>query len=108
MTLLIMQFPPIALRSIIHRISPCPRLRVNFRNNLIFYGEELLDPRPTPKLEDHPLSLSATAYSIHSQLPFISGGRLLHPQRLLVTDFKSGDSSASRTVVLSSQTPVQN
>jgi hypothetical protein len=27
----------------------------NFRNKLIFYGEELLDPRPTPKLEDHPL-----------------------------------------------------
>jgi hypothetical protein len=24
--------------------------------------------------------LSATAYSMHSQLPFISGGRLLHPQ----------------------------
>jgi hypothetical protein len=23
---------------------------------IIFYGEELLDPRPTPKLEDHPLS----------------------------------------------------
>jgi hypothetical protein len=29
---------------------------VNFRNKLIFYGEELLAPRPTPKLEDHPLS----------------------------------------------------
>jgi hypothetical protein len=23
---------------------------------MIFYGEELLAPRPTPKLEDHPLS----------------------------------------------------
>jgi hypothetical protein len=23
---------------------------------IIFYGEELLAPRPTPKLEDHPLS----------------------------------------------------
>jgi hypothetical protein len=29
---------------------------VIFRNKLIFYGEELLVPRPTPKLEDHPLS----------------------------------------------------
>jgi hypothetical protein len=29
---------------------------VNFRNKIIFYGEELLAPRPTPKLEDHPLS----------------------------------------------------
>jgi hypothetical protein len=26
-----------------------------FRNKLIFYGEELLAPRPAPKLEDHPL-----------------------------------------------------
>jgi hypothetical protein len=28
----------------------------NFYNKLIFYGEELLAPRPTPKLEDNPLS----------------------------------------------------
>jgi hypothetical protein len=27
-----------------------------FRNIIHFYGEELLAPRPTPKLEDHPLS----------------------------------------------------
>jgi hypothetical protein len=27
-----------------------------FRNIIIFYGEELLAPRPTPKLEDHPMS----------------------------------------------------
>jgi hypothetical protein len=27
-----------------------------FRNMVIFYGEELLASRPTPKLEDHPLS----------------------------------------------------
>jgi hypothetical protein len=26
------------------------------RNVIIFYGEELLVPRPTPKLEDDPLS----------------------------------------------------
>jgi hypothetical protein len=44
------------VKSIIQRISPCPRLLMNFRNKLIFYGEELLDPRSTPKLEDHPLS----------------------------------------------------
>jgi hypothetical protein len=29
---------------------------VNFRNKLIFYGEKVLAPGPTPKLEDHPLS----------------------------------------------------
>jgi hypothetical protein len=26
---------------------------VTFRNKFIFYGEDLLSPRPTPKLEDH-------------------------------------------------------
>jgi hypothetical protein len=26
-----------------------------FRNEFVFYGEGLLAPRPTPKLEDHPL-----------------------------------------------------
>jgi hypothetical protein len=42
MKLLIMQF--------IQGIRPGPRLLVVFRNKLIFYGEELLAPRPTPKL----------------------------------------------------------
>jgi hypothetical protein len=32
------------------RISPGPRLCIVFRNMEIFYGEELLAPRPTPKL----------------------------------------------------------
>jgi len=27
-----------------------------FRNNASFYGDELLTPRPNPKLEYHPLS----------------------------------------------------
>jgi hypothetical protein len=53
---------------------------VTFRNGLFFiYGEELLDPRPTSKLEDHPLPVVATSYSIYSQLHSTSGGRLLHP-----------------------------
>ena len=38
------------------RISPGPRYMYPFRNKDNFYGEELLAPRPTPKLEDHPLS----------------------------------------------------
>jgi len=38
-----------------------------FRNKASFYGEELLAPRPTTKLEDHPISaVRATACSIHS------------------------------------------
>jgi hypothetical protein len=42
-----------------------------FHNKAISYGEDLLAPRPTLKLEDHPLSLSVTAYSIYSQPPSI-------------------------------------
>jgi len=43
-------------------------------------GEELLAPRPTPNLEDHPLSTATNAYSMYSQLPYMFGGSLLHPQ----------------------------
>jgi hypothetical protein len=55
---------------------------MNFRNKPIFYGEEELAPRPTPKLEDHPLSAvrDCLLNILYSQLPSISGGRLLHPQ----------------------------
>jgi hypothetical protein len=58
------------------RISPCPRLLVNFRNKIIFYGEELLAPRPTPKLEDNPLSavrdclFNIFAATVHIWRPF--------------------------------------
>jgi hypothetical protein len=41
--------------SFIQGIRPGPRLLVVFCNKLIFYSEELLAPRPTPKLEDHPV-----------------------------------------------------
>jgi hypothetical protein len=64
------------LRSIIQRISPCPRLLLNFRNKIIFYGEELLAPRPTPKLKDHPLSavreclFNIFAATLHIWRPF--------------------------------------
>jgi hypothetical protein len=43
------------LRSFIQKIRPGPRLIDPFRSEFVFYGEGLLDPRPTPKLEDHPL-----------------------------------------------------
>jgi hypothetical protein len=33
-----------------------PRSCVIFRKNLVFYGEQLLAPRPTARLEEHPLS----------------------------------------------------
>jgi hypothetical protein len=42
-------------RSFIQKILPGPRLIDPFRNEFVFYGEGLLAPRSTPKLEDHPL-----------------------------------------------------
>jgi hypothetical protein len=44
-----------ALHLYLQGIRPRPRLMM-FRNRFIFYGEGLLAPRPTPKLEDHTLS----------------------------------------------------
>jgi hypothetical protein len=64
----------------IQRIRPGPRLFRSFRNKFIFYGEEFLAPRPTSKLEDHPLSFvrgclfNIFAANLHSWRPF------LHPQ----------------------------
>jgi hypothetical protein len=51
-----------------------------FRNMVIFCGEELLAPPPTPKLENHPLSavrdslFNVFAATLHMRRPF------LHPQ----------------------------
>jgi hypothetical protein len=47
------------------------------RNIIIFYGEELSAPRPTPKLEDHPLSavlyylFIVFAATLHNWRPFL-------------------------------------
>jgi hypothetical protein len=43
------------------------------RNVVSLYGKDLLAPRPTSKLEDHPL-LAAREYLVYSQLPSITGG----------------------------------
>jgi hypothetical protein len=62
------------------RIGPGPRLFCLFRNIIIFYGEGLLVPRLTPKLEDHPFSavrdclFNVFAATLHNWKPF------LHPQ----------------------------
>jgi hypothetical protein len=51
---------------------PGPRLSLQMmRNRIRFYGEELLAPLPTTKLKGHPCRLSATAYSVFSQVPSI-------------------------------------
>jgi hypothetical protein len=70
----------ISFRTFIQGIRPGPRPLLNVRNKHIFYGEVLLAHAQPPKLEDHPLSAVATAYSIYSQLPSKTGGRLLHPK----------------------------
>jgi len=58
------------------RIRSIPKPCVTFRNKLVFYGEELLGPHPTPKLEDYPLSavrdclFNVFAATLHSWRPF--------------------------------------
>ena len=48
-----------------------------FRNVIRFYGEELLAPRPTPNLGDHPLSavryclFNTSAATFHIWGPFL-------------------------------------
>jgi hypothetical protein len=48
-----------------------------FRNMVIFYGEKLLAPRPTPKLKGHPLSavrdclFNVVAATLHIRRPFL-------------------------------------
>ena len=65
---LVKKFPPFhgtrrfittvaSARHLSQSISPGPRITLwLFRNTIHFYGEELLAPCPTPKLEDHTLS----------------------------------------------------
>jgi hypothetical protein len=53
---------------------------VIFRNKLIFLrGEELLAPRPTSKLEDHPMSAEDCLFNIFA-VTSITGYGLLRPQ----------------------------
>jgi hypothetical protein len=60
--------------------GPGPRPLLYVRNTLIFYGEDLLAPRPTHQLEDQPLPAVRDCLFIYSNVPSISGGRLLRPQ----------------------------
>jgi hypothetical protein len=67
--------------SFIQGIRRDPWLLVNFRHKLIFYGDELLAPRPTTKLEDHPFSvvcyflLNVFAAILHAWRPSPSSTR---------------------------------
>jgi hypothetical protein len=72
---------PFSLAYVVYSKNPSKsEALLTFRNKLIFYGEELLAPRSTPSLEDHPLwAVRDCLFSIFAATS-ISGGRLLHPQ----------------------------
>ena len=61
------------------RNCPCPRL-CRFCNMLISYGKDLSAPCQKSRWRTTTCLLSATVYSIYSQLPCVAGGRILHPQ----------------------------
>jgi hypothetical protein len=69
--------------------APPSNLLWSFVTWLVFYGEELLAPRPTHKLEDHPLSavrdclFNIFAVTLHAWRPF------LHPHINLFSSEKS-------------------
>lgn len=65
----------------IKMICPGPKLYILFHNTL-HYGEELLHPCSTPKLEEDPLLTFHDCLSIHLQLHFTSRGHLLHLLRI--------------------------
>ena len=74
-------------------ISADPRLSVwTFRNMIRLYGEELLAPRPTPKLDDYPLSAVWDCLFNIFAAPLHIGGRFsirnLRTRRALVTGQK--------------------
>jgi len=46
-----------------------------FRNKARYYGDELSAPRPTPKLEDHPLSAVGNCLFVIFAATLHNGGR---------------------------------
>jgi hypothetical protein len=78
----------------IQKNRPGPRLIDPFRNEFVLYGEGLLAPRPTPKLEDHPLSFVRgclfNLFAVNFQLeavPSIRNPRTRHALVLNVVDW---------------------
>ena len=61
-----------------------------FRKTIPFYGEELLAPRPAPKLEDHPMpAVRDCLFSIFAATLHIEGRssfRNLRTRRAVVTE----------------------
>jgi hypothetical protein len=88
-------FPPItythfSFLSFIQGIRPSPRLMFIFRHRFIFYGEGLLVPRLTPKLEDHPSSsVRGCLFNIFAANPQAGGPPLVACPRLLIPCIRS-------------------
>jgi hypothetical protein len=63
---------------------PAPRLSLwIFCNKISFYGEESLAPRPTPKLEDHPLpAVHDCLFDIFAASLHIGGRSSIRNQRI--------------------------
>jgi hypothetical protein len=61
-------------------MRPNPRLFVTFRNEHFFEARVCKPHAQPPSWKTTHCWLSSSAYSIYSQLPFISGGRLVLPQ----------------------------
>jgi hypothetical protein len=70
----------LSLRSFIQWIHPGPRLLVIFRNKLIFYGEDLLPPRPTPEAGGPPFvsCMWQLIQYIRSYPPYLKGVSSIH------------------------------
>jgi len=85
---------PLPLLRMHQNINPDPRLNLPlFRNTTRFYGEGLLAPRPTPKLEHHTLSaVRDCLFSIFAATVHIGGRssiRNLRTRRVVVTRVKN-------------------
>ena len=84
---------PFSLLMSYQDINPRPRQVLMFRNKASFYGEELSTPRPTPKLEDYPLSAARDClFNIFAATLHIGGrssNRNLRTRHALVTETHS-------------------
>jgi hypothetical protein len=78
-----------------------------------FLDEELVAPRRTPFLEDHPCWLSETCYALHLQLPFVKefvpssatwGRAMPWRQRLIAQGKAEGTGERCLTAALSTMT----
>jgi hypothetical protein len=56
-----------------------PKPKSQTLHNISYYFFTVRNPRPTAHLEDHPLSASATAYSIYFQLAYTPRCRGIYP-----------------------------